>query len=229
MIDIDRARMYFHHPERIGERIPRLEERRALSELERCRGKSDEQQREHKIGKYSFWISGDPSAIRAGIDARPVEWRGRIPPAPLEWFDHENAHVRHDAKPERLALTIGRHLAGHQSKPTPEGLAEMLRKAELEEDEAQLLWELFEQLDGFDALALVSYSGASAYEIARVMHLCGASHGRAVGWINQFAEEPERSKSEDGPCEDPVAGRKTELQDRARQRDIERAKPVPPF
>lgn len=106
IVDTDRARMCFHHPERIGERIPRLEERRTLSELEPCRVKSDEQRREHMSGKYSFSTSGYPCASRTGIDVRPMEWRGRIPPAPLNCFDHEKAYLRSGAKLERLASRL---------------------------------------------------------------------------------------------------------------------------
>ena len=64
----------------------------------------------------SKWLGENGCVLGGG---RPAELMARMPPMPIEWFDHENAHRRVAcADPERYLETLSAdHLAGFEPRP----------------------------------------------------------------------------------------------------------------
>ena len=181
---------YFENRHEIGDRIPGLEERLALDALERVAaglGAPGWTRRE------AGWEDTDPS---------PVTVRGGFPPMPLEWFDRAECHVRHEADLDNYDFNwiAVKRLAGHGARPTTRMIATALRNPTPDATERSVLWSIFESARRRELAAMITHAGASIYEIARAMHLCGAEHARGVDLINQWAArpKPETAREADG-------------------------------
>lgn len=171
---------YFENPERIGERVPQIEERLALDALEQL---ASGLEAPGWTRREPGWEDRDPS---------PVAIRGRIPPMPLEWFDRPECHRRHPPDFENFDFRwiAVKRLAGHGARPTPQTLAAALTTPTPSDIEKSVLREVFEGTPRRELGAMMDGAGATVYEIARAMHLCDARQARAVDWINQWAAQP---------------------------------------
>ncbi len=179
-MNIELAIRYFENPARIGERVPQLEERLALDALEKVRAGNE---RPGWTQRKSGWEDTDPS---------PIALRGRIAPMPLSWFDRAECHARHPENLEDFEFTwiARKHLAGDVNRPTTREISAALRTPAPTAAQLGHLRTIFEGCPRHLLGALMENAGATVYEIARAMHLCGAKQARAVDWINQWAAAP---------------------------------------
>ena len=111
---------------------------------------------------------------------------------PLEWFNRAECHVRYEADLDYYDFNwiAVKRLAGHGARPTTRMIAKALRNPTPDATERSVLWSIFESAPRRELAAMITHAGASIYEIARAMHLCGAEHARGVDLINQWAARP---------------------------------------
>ena len=111
---------------------------------------------------------------------------------PLAWFDRTECHIRHPENLKEFDFNwIGRkHLAGDVDQPTNREISTALSTPTPSTTQIGHLRTIFEGCPRHLLDALMENAGATVYEIARAMHLCGAKQARAMDWINQWAAPP---------------------------------------
>ena len=116
MINFQAVRQAYRSPPPPGHHIPTIEERVAAFERQRVANarRRGQDLRTSRMGEYGSLIGGPgkpPTRLEGG---RRAEDMARMPPMPLEWFDHENAHHRTPCRdPHQYLDTLSAdHLAG---------------------------------------------------------------------------------------------------------------------
>ena len=194
MIDFQAVRHAYHSPPPIGDHIPTVEERIAAYERQRL---ADTIRRgidpsTTAIAEHGSLIGGKgkpPTIFQGG---RRAEDMVRMPPMPLPWFNHENAHLRTPSpNPHKYLETLSAdHLAGHHPRPTGQTLHNLLRAEHLTPEEAHLLEQFLSRLRMIELANLLSRAALTIHEIARAMLLSGCNTPAKTHWINQFAAAP---------------------------------------
>ena len=110
---------------------------------------------------------------------------GRERLLPVERFDLPYLHDRAKRNLGRLALMIGKYMAGDSCKPTSEQLVDWFKQPEvLSRNELGALHELIEQWGHLDLWDFYLNSGCSFYEIARAAHAANTTAALAVRPLN---------------------------------------------
>lgn len=197
MIDFEAVRDAYHHPPPPGDHIPTIAERVAAFERQRvedalARG-IDLQ--EAALGEHGSLIGGPGKPPTHFEGGRRAEDMVRMPPMPLPWFDHPNAHLRTrcDAPDAYLDTLSADHLAGHHPRPDGRALRGLLRAETLNKQEAHLVEQFLARLRMIELASLLSRGGLTAYEIARAMLLSGSTTPGKTHWMNQFATKPRKT------------------------------------
>ncbi len=194
MIDFDAVRHAYHSPPPPGDHVPTAEERIAAYERQRVaearRRRLD--MRDSRMGEYGSLIGGSGKPPTRFEGGRPAEFMARMPPMPIEWFDHENARRRTPcASPDRYLETLAAdHLAGINPRPDGGKLRRLLRADRLTDHEAHIVEQFLTRLRMIELAYLLSRASLTIYEIARAMLLSGLTTPAKVHWINQFASRP---------------------------------------
>lgn len=194
MIDFDAVRRAYFCPPPRGDHLPTIEER--IAEYERQRVAEARRRgvdmRNSRMGEYGSLIGGPGKPPTRFEGSRPAEYMARMPPMPLEWFDHENAHFRTPcADPDRYVETLSAdHLAGFNPRPNGKTLRRLLRAESLTGPEAHMIEQFLTRLRMVEMAYLLSRAGLTIHEIARAMLLSGVMTPRKVHWLNQFAAPP---------------------------------------
>ena len=191
MIDFRAVRHAYRHPPVPGDHVPTVEERIAAFERQRV---ADAHVRgidlqAAALGEYGSLIGGrgkPPTRFEGG---RRAEDMVRMPPMPLSWFSHENAHHRESCPdPDGyLEILSADHLAGYHPRPDGHTLRRLLQSERLSEQEAHLVEQFLARLRMIELASLLSRAGLTIYEIARAMHLSGSTTPAKTHWVNQFA------------------------------------------
>lgn len=115
-----------------------------------------------------------------------------MPPMPLPWFDHPNAHLRTpgEAPAAYLETLSADHLAGYHPRPDRHTLRRLLRAEILTKREAHLVEQFLARLRMIELASLLSRGGLTVYEIARAMLLSRSTTPAKTHWMNQFATKP---------------------------------------
>ncbi|MDE0371487.1 MAG: hypothetical protein OXI73_02925 [Rhodospirillales bacterium] len=194
MIDFEAVRRAYFFPLPPGDHVPTVEERIAAYERQRVaearrRGLD---MRDSRMGEYGSLIGGPGKPPTRFGGGRPAEFMARMPPMPIEWFDHENAHRRVAcADPERYLETLSAdHLAGFEPRPDGSTLRRLLRAERLAGPEAHMIEQFLTRLRMIELAYLLSRGGLTIHEIARAMLLSGMRTPAKVHWLNQFAAPP---------------------------------------
>lgn len=194
MIDFDAVRRAYHSPPPPDDHVPTVEERVAAYERQRM---ADARRRgidpkTEAIGEYGSLIGGPGKPATFYQGGRRAEDMVRMPPMPLPWFDHENAHYRTPcADPHKyLDILSADHLAGCQPRPDGRTLRRLLRADHLSRAEAALVDDFLARLRMIELAYLLSRCGLTVYEIARAMLICGSETPAKTNWVNQFASQP---------------------------------------
>ena len=194
MIDFDAVRRAYFSPPPQGDHVPTIEERVAAYERQRVAEarRRGVDMRKSRMGEYGSLIGGPGKPPTRFEGGRPAEYMARMPPMPLEWFDHENAHLRTPcADPDRYLETLSAdHLAGFNPRPDGRSLRRLLRAESLTEPEAHMIEQFLTRLRMIEMAYLLSRAGLTLHEIARAMLLSGVMTPRKVHWLNQFAARP---------------------------------------
>ena len=194
MIDFDAVRRAYHSPPPPGDHVPTIEERIAAYERQRMadarRGGVDPETL--AIGEHGSLIGGPGKPTTLFQGGRRPEDMVRMPPMPLPWFDHDNAHLRTPSpEPHKYLETLSAdHLAGRHPRPDGRTLHRLLRADHLTPNEAALVEEFLARLRMIELAYLLSRAGLTMYEIARAMLLSGTKTPAKTHWINQFAAAP---------------------------------------
>ena len=198
MIDFEAVRRAYHSPPPPNEHVPTVEERIAAYERQRM---ADARNRgvdpaADAIGEYGSLIGGMGKPTTFFRGGRRAEDMVRMPPMPLPWFDHENAHLRTPCdEPYRyLDILSADHLAGCDPRPDGRTLDRLLRADRLTRTEAALVEDFLTRLRMIELAYLLSRCGLTVYEVARAMLLSGSSTPAKTHWINQFATRPRTSR-----------------------------------
>ena len=194
MIDFHAVRHAYHHPPVPGDHVPTIEERIAAYERQRV---ADAQARGVDLEAAAL---GESGSLIGGRGKPPTHFEGgrraedmvRMPPMPLSWFDHENAHHRQPCPDPHayLGTLSADHLAGYHPRPDGRTLRRLLRADRLSEQEAHLVEQFLARLRMIELASLLSRAGLTLYEIARAMHLSGSTTPAKTHWVNQFAARP---------------------------------------
>ena len=115
--------------------------------------------------------------------------RTRRKPCTLDRFDTERCHRGGAEDPQTVEWIARKRLAGRTEKVNGAEICSALKTQAPTPEQRALLRDLFEVTQGGELTAIMAASGASVYEMARAMHLCGTHRGRAAEWIEQWAEE----------------------------------------
>ena len=196
MIDFQAVRHAYRHPPALGDHVPTIAERVAAFERQRvadARARGIDLQ-VAALGEYGSLIGGrgkPPTRFEGG---RRAEDMVRMPPMPLSWFDHRNAHHREPCNDPDAYLNIlsADHLAGYHPRPDGPTLRGLLRAERLSEQEAHLVEQFLARLRMIELASLLSRAGLTIYEIARALHLSGSTTPAKTHWVNQFAARPRR-------------------------------------
>ena len=121
----------------------------------------------------------DPTQVRQG-------------PCPLERFETQRCRTGGAEDRETVEWIAHRRLAGRVGRPSGAEICKALKAQAPTREERALLRDLFEVTRGGELTAIMAASGASIYEMARAMHLCGTQRGKAAEWIEQWAEPDDR-------------------------------------
>ena len=198
MIDFKAVRRAYHSPPP-REHVPTVEERIAAYERQRMADALDRNldPQAEAIGEYGSLIGGPGKPTTFFQGGRRAEDMVRMPPMPLPWFDHENAHRRTpcDAPNSYLDVLSADHLAGCHPRPDGRTLRRLLRADRLTSNEATLVEDFLARLRMVELAYLLSRCGLTIYEIARAMLLSGSRTPTKTHWINQFATRPEPGES----------------------------------
>ena len=147
------------------------------------------------IGEYGSLIGGPGKPATLFQGGRRAEDMVRMPPMPLPWFDHENAHLRTpcNAPEDYLDVLSADHLAGRHPRPDGGTLRRLLGADRLSCTEAALVEDFLACLRMIELAYLLSRCGLTIYVIARAMLLSGSRTPAKTHWINQFAKWPEEA------------------------------------
>lgn len=194
MINFEAVRDAYHHPPPLGDHVPTIEERVAAFERQRvadavARGIDLEAE---ALGEHGSLIGGPGKPPTHFEGGRRAENMVRMPPMPLPWFDHPNAHIRGScaAADAYLETLSADHLAGYQARPDGRTLRTLLRAETLTAPEAHLVEQFLARLRMIELASLLSRGGLTVYEIARAMLLSGSATPGKTHWMNQFAARP---------------------------------------
>ena len=203
MIDFQAVRQAYRSPPPAGDHIPTVEERIAAFERQRVAAarQRGEDLRDSGMGEYGSLIGGQGKPPTRFEGGRRAEDMARMPPMPLEWFDHENAHHRTPCRDshEYLDTLSADHLAGYNPRPDGQTLRRLLRADCLTDQEAHLVEQFLARLRMIELASLLSRASLTIHEIARAMHLSGSTTPAKTHWINQFAARLSRAEKESGP------------------------------
>ena len=194
MIDFQAVRRAYHSPPPPGHHVPTVEERIAAYERQRL---ADATRRgidpiAAAIGEHGSLISGPGNPPTRFEGGRPAEEMVRMPPMPLAWFDHKNAHLRTpNPDPHKYLETLSAdHLAGHNPRPSGQTIHRLLTADHLTATEAHLVEQFLSRLRMIELAYLLSRAALTIHEIARAMLLSGCKTPAKAHWINQFAARP---------------------------------------
>ncbi len=194
MINFQAVRHAYRSPPPIGDHIPTVEERIAAYENQRlanaiCRGIDPQTA---AIAEHGSLIGGPTKPPTRFEGGRRAEDMVRMPPMPLPWFDHQNAHLRTPCSaPHKYLETLAAdHLAGHNPRPTGQTLHNLLQADHLTPKEAHLVEQFLSRLRMIELACLLSRAALTIHEIARAMLLSGCKIPAKTHWINQFAARP---------------------------------------
>lgn len=197
MIDFEAVRRAYYSPP--SDSVPSVEERIGAYERQRM---ADAIERNldpeaEAIGEFGSLIGGPGKPTTFFQGGRRAEDMVRMPPMPLPWFDHENAHQRTpcDDPHSYLDVLSADHLAGLHPRPDGQTLSRLLCADCLTSKEAVLVEDFLARLRMIELAYLLSRCGLTIYEIARAMLLSGSRTPAKTHWINQFATRPEPSES----------------------------------
>lgn len=194
MIDFQAVRRAYYFPPPPGDHIPTIEERIAAFERQRIADarRRGENLRTSQMGDHGSLIGGPGKPPTRFEGGRRAEDMAKMPPMPLEWFDHHNAHQRTPcADPyEYLGTLSADHLAGYRSRPDGATLHRLLRADRLTGEEAHLVEQFLSRIRMIELASLLRRAGLSIHELARAMHLSGTTTAAKTNWINQFASQP---------------------------------------
>lgn len=191
MINFQAVRRAYRSPPPPGDHVPTIEERIAAFERQRVADARQRGQdlRTSRMGEYGSLIGGPGKPPTRFEGGRRAEDMARMPPMPLEWFDHDNAHYRTPcADPHKYLDTLSAdHLAGRNPRPDGRTLRRLLRADHLTEQEAHLVEQFLARLRMIELASLLSRASLTVHEIARAMHLSGTTTPAKIHWLNQFA------------------------------------------
>ena len=163
MIDFQAVRHAYRHPPPPGDHVPTIEERVAAFERQRvadakARGIDP---RAAALGEYGSLIGGPGKPPTRFEGGRRAEDMVRMPPMPLSWFDHENAHRRESCSDPHVYLDTlsADHLAGCHPRPDGRTLRRLLRAESLTDQEAHLVEQFLARLRMIELASLLSVLG----------------------------------------------------------------------
>lgn len=115
-----------------------------------------------------------------------------MPPMPLPWFDHPNAHIRASSQaPDAYLDTLSAdHLTGCHPRPDGRTLRALLRAETLTDQEAHPVEQFLARLRIIELPSLLGRGGLTVYLLARAMLLSGSATPAKTHWMNQFAAKP---------------------------------------
>ena len=193
MIDFEAVRDAYHHPPPPGDHIPTIAERVAAFERQRvadalARGID---LKEAALGEHGSLIGGPGKPPTHFEGGRRAEDMVRMPPMPLLWFDHPNAHLRTpcDAPDAYLDTLSADHLAGYRPRADSRTLRGLLRAETLTKQEAHLVEQFLALLRMIELASLLS-RGADRLRDRAGMLLSGSTTPGKTHWMNQFATRP---------------------------------------
>ena len=194
MINFEAVRNAYHHPPPHGDHVPTIEERVAAFERQRVAdaiGRGIDL-KAAALGEHGSLIGGPGKPPTHFEGGRRAEDMVRMPPMPLPWFDHPNAHVRTPCEaPDAYLDTLSAdHLAGYQPRPDGRTLRALLQAETLTEQEAHLVEQFLARLRMIELASLLSRGGLTVYEIARAH---AAVRERYAG--EDALDEPVRGKT----------------------------------
>lgn len=194
MINFESVRRAYWSPPPPGDHVPTIEERIAAFERQRVEDarKRGQDLRTSRMGEYGSLIGGPGKPPTRFEGGRRAEDMVRMPPMPLEWFDHENAHYRTPCPdPHKYLDTLSAdHLAGCSPRPDGRTLRHLLRADHPTDQEAFLIEQFLARLRMMELASLLSRASLTVREIARAMHLSGTTTPAKIHWLNQFATDP---------------------------------------
>lgn len=194
MINFEAVRNAYHHPPPHGDHVPTIEERVAAFERQRVADaiRRGINLKAAALGEHGSLIGGPGNPPTHFEGGRRAEDMVRMPPMPLPWFDHPNAHLRTPSPaPDAYLDTLSAdHLAGYQPRPDGRTLRALLQAETLTEQEAHLVEQFIARLRMIELASLLSRGGLTVYEIARAMLLSGSATPAKTHWMNQFAARP---------------------------------------
>lgn len=199
MIDFKAVRDAYRYPPPPNDHVPTVEERIAAFERQRFRQAEERglDTQAEGLGEHGSLVGGPGKPPTRFEGGRRAEDMVRMPPMPLPWFDHDNAHYRPPCLDpyKYLDALSADHLAGYQPRPDGQTLRRLLRADNLTEQEAHLVEQFLARLRMTETASLLSRAGLTIHEIARAMHLSGSTTPAKTHWINQFATCPSRPSS----------------------------------
>lgn len=194
MIDLEAVRHAYHFPPPPDDHVPTVEERIAAYERQRVAQAVERgiDLKSARLGEYGALVGGPGKPPTRFEGGRRAEDMVRMPPMPLPWFDHDNAHhCTPCADPCRYLDTLAAdHLAGYHPRPTGQTLHRLLRAEHLTSQEAHLIEQFLARLRMIEIASLLSRAALTIHELARAMHLSGSTTPAKTHWINQFASRP---------------------------------------